>query len=88
MGNNAEIKALEERKKDIEAELEKLIKETDVIDIYATVRSIEYKGVKTSVEFEIPADTIQLLNKNRYYFGQYKIELEPIFDRPNQSNEQ
>ena len=88
MGNNAEIKNLEQRIKDIEAELDKLIRETDVIDIYATVRTLEYKGVKTSVEFEIPADTIALLNKNRYYFSQYKIELQPIFDRLTQSNEQ
>lgn len=90
MGNNAEIKNLEQRVKDIEAELEKLIRDTDTIDLYATVVNLKYEGVKTQVEFEIPADNITLLNKNRFYFSQYKIELEPIFDRPtnSQSNEQ
>ena len=88
MGNDSEVRNLEKRITEIEAELEKLIRDTDTIDLYATVVNLKYEGVKTQVEFEIPADNITLLNKNRFYFSQYKISLEPIFDRPTNTNEQ
>jgi hypothetical protein len=82
MEDKGEIKSQMERIKDTKIELEQLIKSTDIIEFYATVISIKYSGVVTVVEFNIPADIIALLNKNRFFFSQYKIELEPIFGNP------
>lgn len=83
MEDKGAIKELQEKIKTIKDELAQIIKQTDVIDFFATVISIKYSGVVTVVEFNIPADTIALLNKNRFFFSQYKIELEPIWETPN-----
>jgi len=73
------IKDLQDRIKKTKEELAQLIRSTDVIDFLTTVISIKYSGLSTVVEFDVPADTIALLNKNRFFFNQYKIELQPIF---------
>lgn len=86
MEDKGEIKRLEETIKNVKSELAQLIKNTDTIDFFATVMTIKYSGIMTVVEFNIPADTINLLNKNRFFFGQYKIELEPIWDRETDNN--
>lgn len=78
MGNNGEIKALQSKIKEIKASLAKLIADTEIIEFYASVTTISYKGIMTVVELQIPADNIQALNKNRFFFNQFKIELEPI----------
>lgn len=78
MENKQEVKELRERVAAIKKELADLIRNTDVIEFFATVIALKYSGVVTVVEFNVPADTINLLNKNRFFFSQYKIELEPI----------
>lgn len=74
------VTRLQAQKKEVKEELEKLLKETDEISLYAQVVNLKYNGTKTDVEFEIPADNIQLLNKNRFYFGYYQISLQPILE--------
>lgn len=82
MENKQEIKELQDRIKTIKNELNQLIKQTDVMEFMADVLTLKYSGVATVIEFKIPADTINLLNKNRFFFSQYKIELEPIWETP------
>ena len=81
MDDKSQMKELENTIKKIKQELATLIKTTDVIEFFCKVMSIKYNGVVTVVEINVPADTIQLLNKNRFSFGQYKIELEPIWEK-------
>ena len=78
MEDKKKISKLQNQKKEVNDELEKLLKDTDEISLYSQVVNIKYNGTKTDVKFEIPADNIQLLNKNRFYFGYYQISLQPI----------
>lgn len=81
MSNKAEEKALQDKIDAVRTEMENLIRQTDTIKFITKVASINYKGDKTLVEFIIPSDVIELLNKNRFYFNQYKISLEPMFEQ-------
>ncbi len=78
--NSQEVNELNDRIDTIKNELQGLISQTDVMEFTTKVATINYKGDKTLVEFIVPSDMIQLLNKNKFFFNQYKIELQPVFE--------
>lgn len=87
MRNTKEVNRLNDKRKKAEQELNKMILDTDEISLTATVVNLKYSGSDTVVDFDIPADQIELLNKNRFHFAYYKMELEPIISRAFKTDE-
>jgi hypothetical protein len=87
MKDTEQLNSLNRRKEKVQGELKKMVEDTDEINLTATVITLKYSGNATVVDFDIPADQIDLLNKNRFAFSYYKLELEPLIDRVLKTNE-
>ena len=64
---------------DIEFKREERRGECPTIEFSAQVTELKYKNHITRVKMAIPDDAINLLNVNKYNFGDYRAELSPKF---------
>lgn len=73
------VKKLKADIEDIQIRREERRAECPTIEFSAQVTELKYKDHITRVKMAIPDDAINLLNVNKYNFGDYRAELFPKF---------